>query len=81
MLCVCRRDVCGFALLENNMAEWALFNDEGMLAEYASRVQAEAAADDEKAKGDTHAYAGPICEDHPEQCAWNCEICNSDEEQ
>lgn len=58
--------------------EWALFNDEGMLAAYGSQAKAEEAAIREKLE-DPHAYAGPICPDHEEQCQWYCEECDAED--
>lgn len=63
--------------------EWAIFNDEGLLAAFVSRSRAQANLDEMQANPETHdehAYVGPICPEHSEQCAWNCEICNAEED-
>lgn len=64
--------------------EWAVFNDEGQLHAFWTQDQAQKCLDEmqsDPATHDEHAYVGPICPEHPEQCAWNCEECNADEDE
>lgn len=63
---------------------WGLFNSEGLLETFANRDDAERGLSerrDENGVRDPDAYAGPLCPEHPDECAWHCRECNPDNEE
>ena len=62
--------------------EWGVFSDEGCLAEFWTKEQAEAASVvfNKEAEQDDYTKVEPICGDHPGMSAWHCDECESDDE-